>query len=107
MGRKHDGLFMPHRRWRRKAFTAFTKAAKAMAGVDVDGYATMDATGAIRFNESDLKYNEVVEKFSARCSRRQNSEFYDAISGEVEDSELIKMKREAERETFKKHGVYG
>ncbi len=34
------------------------------------------------------------------------AELYVAISGEVLDSELIKKTREAELETFRKHGVY-
>ena len=33
-------------------------------------------------------------------------EFYDAISGEVLESELVREGRRVEMETFKKHGVY-
>ncbi len=42
----------------------------------------MEAIGSNRFNESDLKYNEVVEKFVDQLYEATFGEFYDAISGE-------------------------
>ncbi len=38
---------------------------------------------AIGFTESDLKYSEVVEKFTNQLSDETFGEFYDAIYGEV------------------------
>jgi hypothetical protein len=72
---------------------------------DVEGDAMMEAIGAIRLNESDLKHNEVVEKFIDQLCEETFGEFYDAISGEALDSELIEKAREAEKETLKKHEV--
>ena len=66
----------------------------------------MEIIGAIGFNESDLKYDEAVEKFINQLCEETFGEFYDAISGEVLDEELIKKAREAEMQTFRKHGVY-
>ncbi len=43
---------------------------------------------------------------SRRKSGETFGEFYDAISGEVLDSELIEKAREAEMETFGKREVY-
>ena len=34
------------------------------------------------------------------------AEFYDAVSGEILDSDLVREGRKIEMETFKKHGVY-
>ena len=79
---------------------------KAKVGNDVGGGAMMQAIGAIGFNESDLKRKEVVEKFVNQLCEETFGEFYDAISGEVLDVELIKKAREAEMETLKKHGMY-
>ncbi len=53
-----------------------------------------------------MKCNEVVEEFINQSSEETFGESYDAIFGEVLDSELIKKAREAEMETFRKHEVY-
>ncbi len=53
------------------------------------------------FSESDLKHNEVVEKFINQRSEKTSGEFYDTISGEVMDSDFIEKAREAKMETFK------
>ncbi len=79
---------------------------KAKDGDDMDDDAMMEAIGASGFSESDLKYNEVVEKFIHRLSEETFGQFYDAISGEVLGSELIKKAREAEMGTFRMHEVY-
>ncbi len=57
-------------------------------------------------NESDLSYDAAVGKFINQLCDETFGEFYDTISGEVLDVELVKKAREAEMETFKKHGVY-
>ncbi len=69
---------------------------RAKIGDDVEGGAMMETIGAIGFNESDLKYGEVVEKFIDQLREETFGEVYDAISGEVLDSELIEKAREAE-----------
>ena len=79
---------------------------KAKVGDDIHGDTMMEAIGAIEFNDSDLKCDEVVEKFSNQLREETFGGLYDAISGEVLDSELIKKAREAEMETFRKHEVY-
>ncbi len=73
---------------------------------DVEGDAMMEATGASGLNESDLKYDEMVEKRISQLSEETFGEFYDTISGEVLESKLIKKAREAEMEPFKKREVY-
>ncbi len=65
----------------------------------------MEAIGTIGLNESDLKYNEAVEKLISQLCEGTFGEFYDAVSGEVLGSELIKKAREAGMETFRKHEV--
>ncbi len=75
-------------------------------GEDLSNDAMMETIGAIGFNESDLKYDEAVEKFINELCDETFGEFYDAISGEGLDGELmIKKAREADVETLKKHGV--
>ncbi len=69
---------------------------KAKIGDDMDDETMVEATGAIGLNESDLKHNEVEDKFSNQSSEETFGELRDAISGEVLDSELIKKVREAE-----------
>ncbi len=78
---------------------------KAKVEEDSDKDTMMEVIGAIGLNQSDLKYDEAVEKFINQLSEETFGEFYDAISGEVLDGELIQKAREAEMETFKKHGV--
>ncbi len=78
---------------------------KANVGDDLDKGAMMEAIGVIGFNESDLKYNEAVDKFINQLFEETFGEFYDAISGEVLDAQLCKKAREAEMQTFKKHGT--
>ncbi len=45
----------------------------------MDSDALMEAIGAIGLNESDLKYDEAVEKFINQLGRETCGEFYDAI----------------------------
>ncbi len=78
---------------------------RAKVGEHLDNDAMMEATGAVGFAESDLKYDGAVEKFIDQLREETFDEFYDAISREVLDSELIKKTREAELESFKKYGV--
>ncbi len=78
---------------------------KAKVGEDLENYAMMEVVLAMGFNESDLKYDEAVEKFINQSSEETFGEFFGAISRAVLDGELIKKAREAEKETFKKHGV--
>ena len=54
----------------------------------MDGDMMMEVVGAIRFNESDLKYDEAVEKIINQLGEKMFDEFYDAISGEVLDKEV-------------------
>ena len=58
---------------------------KAKVGDDMDDDAMMEAIGAVGFNESDLKYNEVVDKFINQLCQETFGEFNGAISGEVVD----------------------
>ncbi len=58
-------------------------------GVDLDNDAMMGVIGASGFNESDLKFDDVVEKFIKQLSEDTFGEFYDVISGEVLDVEFI------------------
>ncbi len=66
----------------------------------------MEAIGAIGFNESNLNHNEVVKKFINQLGEETFGEFYDAIFGEVLDSELSEKVKEAEVETFRKHEAH-
>ncbi len=60
----------------------------------VEGDAMMEAIGAGDFSESDLKYNEVVEKLINQLCGETFGEFCDVIAEEVSDSELIKQARQ-------------
>ncbi len=55
---------------------------KAKIGDDMDDETMMVAIGDIGLNESDLKYNEAVEKFINQRSEETFGEFHDAISGD-------------------------
>ncbi len=79
---------------------------KAKVSDDTEHDAIIEAIGAVGLNESGLKCNEAVEKFIKLLSQETFGEFYDAISREVLDSELIKKAKEAEMETFRKHEAY-
>ncbi len=56
------------------------KNKRAKVGHDVEGDVTMEAIGAIGFNESDLKHNEAVEKFINQLCEETFGEIFDAIS---------------------------
>ncbi len=47
-----------------------------------------------------------MEKFINQLCHETFGEFRDAMWGEALDGDLIKKAREAETETFKKHGVF-
>ncbi len=61
---------------------------KTRVGADVDNDAMMQEIGAVEFTESDLKYDEAVEKFRSKLCEEMFGEHYDAASGEALDGEL-------------------
>ena len=76
------------------------------SGMDVSYADVIKEIGAVACGESDVKFDEMAIMLVDELHQDQGEEYYDAISGEAMDSELIKKAREIEMETYKKHGVY-
>ncbi len=74
-------------------------------GEDSDNDKMMEEIGDVGFTESNLKYDEAVEKLVNQLREEALGEFCDAISGEVLDGELTQQAWQAEMQTFKKHEV--